>query len=481
VTMGMVIVGLSAALGALFGDTPRARGAVLAGCLFALAMGLRLPHSVALWIGAAVWHRLSSVGGSARIRVDPAPGQSPDQALQYIVLAVMELLAGVSAALLPALSETVSAAYAWLHLHFVWSSLPRAALHVLLACLASIVPLAPLGLAVACAHRLKGPYGRWDPTTAGWVLIGASAGALAGTWIVVDCGRPALALVSASLPALMVSLLSAASSSPAACKPKPQRRDTSDALPSWSDRRPRLLRAAIVVAGVSGVGCTAIWAGRWSGAAWGNGTGCVAGLLFASGVGFVFGCSRNLAGVRSIGGFGVACALAGAILVAVMVWVSRLSPVAVWSPLAPAMISLCAVGAALGYGLRVLLDRVAQRTTAGLMIWSRIIAWGALVTVVGAPLSIRYLGSTSSFALVALGLLALGAMLIVREPAYSPRARRLRLGGVFAAIAAMIPLVPRPTPSDNPNPVDAAAVHKVDQLAAQPGDPPAGRSPEASD
>jgi hypothetical protein len=471
ITMGMVIVGLGTVLGTLFGGTTQARGAILAGCLFALALGLRLPQGIALWIGAAVWHRFAGAGRTVRIRRSAPQAQVVNRALQWTVLSVIALLAGVATASLPALCETASAAYAWLHLHFVWSSLPLTALHVILAGATSIVPLAPAGLAVACAHRLKGPHGEWDPMTAGWVLIGASAGALAGTGIAVDLGRPGLALVSASLPALIVSLVSAACGSPAAGKSEPGRRDAKDALPSWSDRRPRLLRAAIVLVGVSGVGCMAIWAGVWEG-----GTGALAALLLAAGVGFLFGGVGDFAIVRSIGGFGVICVLAGVVQATSMAWVSRLPSIAVGWTLGPAMLSLSAVGAALGYGHRVLLDRVARRAAAGLVVWSRTIAWGALTVGVGLPLLTLYLGPISSFALVALSLLALGAMLIVREPGYSSRMRCLRLGGVFGAVAAMILLAPRAAPSDKPDPISDAAVEDAGQPAAQAGQAPAGKS-----
>ena len=62
----------------------------------------------------------------------------------------------------------------------------------------------------------------------------------------------------------------------------------------------------------------------------------------------------------------------------------------------------------------------------------------ALVVWIGAPIAQRLIGRLATVVMAALFLLALGGALIIHEPSYSRRTRRVRLGVVFGSIGIMI-------------------------------------------
>jgi hypothetical protein len=98
---------------------------------------------------------------------------------------------------------------------------------------------------------------------------------------------------------------------------------------------------------------------------------------------------------------------------------------------------------AMAYGHQTLLHRVASRSSVGATILGRLLVGSALVIWVGVPLLIRLFTIPATLAVLALSLTALGGALIMHEPTYSPRTRRVRLCGVFACLVAMIVMTPR--------------------------------------
>ena len=64
-----------------------------------------------------------------------------------------------------------------------------------------------------------------------------------------------------------------------------------------------------------------------------------------------------------------------------------------------------------------------------------------------APVAIQILGRRATLMVLALSMLALGGTLIIHEPSYSPRTRRVRLCVVFGSIGAMIALAVIAVPS----------------------------------
>jgi hypothetical protein len=440
-TVGTIIVGLSLATIPSFVDNGLRHAAALAGCLGALGLGLRLPQNVIVWLSARVWHQMAERLRSPRRRAALLDEPSADRPFNWTAMSVCCLLAGIATVVAPLICRATAAFYDWLHVRFVWSYWPETVLQALLTGATGMIPLGVIGLACSCAHRLKDAHGQWEPRTAGWMVLGAAMGVLAATVLTQHLRRPELTVAAASLPAFVASLLAAtAGPSQRRCKGT-KRPDASQFLPTWSDRWPTLVRGTIVATGAGGAWAVALWASRWDVSSLG---GCARLTVAVSmmGAGFLIGCRGKTRAPQTIGRLGVACAWAGVVLGSAMAWSNRLPGDYVW----PATISLFSIGVALGFGHRMLLDRVAHPATAGLTIWSRSILLTALVVALGVPLWVKHLGHSSAFALAALGLLALGGTLIIHEPHGSTRKRRFRLCGVFGAVACMILLAPYGVP-----------------------------------
>ncbi len=87
---------------------------------------------------------------------------------------------------------------------------------------------------------------------------------------------------------------------------------------------------------------------------------------------------------------------------------------------------------------KTLLDRVANRSSQEAKVLARTLACAAMILWLAAPAAIRLFGSPPTLVLLALLLLALGGLLLIHEPSYSPLKRRARLCVVFAALGVMI-------------------------------------------
>jgi hypothetical protein len=99
------------------------------------------------------------------------------------------------------------------------------------------------------------------------------------------------------------------------------------------------------------------------------------------------------------------------------------------------------MGFAAAYGQQALLNRVANRSPAGAGLLTRTLVCSALLVWFGGPVAGQLIGSFLAFVLVVLGLLALGGVLIIYEPGYSLRSRRIRLCAVLACISATIAII----------------------------------------
>ncbi len=439
VTTGMVVAGVSlkatTALTAM--ETPRAfhQDMFIAITLLVLACGARLPRGFALWISAKAWRRFAT-------RKHPDNGvllhvSDSDPAFRWIVLSAIALLAGVLIAALPVIISVVSASYGWMSMRFLWSAVP---LSILDACTLGAMcgpALLPLGLAMCCAHRISRVDARWDPRVTGSLLLGVGVGVFVVSAICRSGRRPDLLLVAAALPALATALLGALRSSSAAHVADSGANPESVALPEWCDRWPGLLRATIVALAVGGAAAMYAFAGQMLG---GSGTPsvAVAWLLAALGGGVVAGCYVRSNSVRSIGGLGVACAVAGLILIASSVGGNASQSGQTELRLIPACASMLSLGIAIAYGWKVLMNRVSGMALAGAALFSRVMVCAAISVWIGFPLVRAWLGTSATLLMIALSFLALGGALIIHEPKYSPRTRRARLGTIFASIATMI-------------------------------------------
>lgn len=414
---------------------------VAGAALMILALGVRVPQRLAIWVCALAWRRFLSRGRPSDVSGVLLNHTGVDRPLYWVVLSVIALAAGIAIALLPLNVRLAGAAYQWMTIHFLWSVGSLALLQAATVIAIGLIPLTLLGLAMSCAHHLSCRYGRWETRATAWLLVGAAAGTFSSMWIARFTGRADLVLIVAALPALLVSLVSAASSSSRARRSPGDREPKLEAcaytLPIYSDRWPTLLRASIVVVAAGGACAIAIGTGSVSESA-GNVDVSMSAMLLAMGIGVLAGCRAKHSGPRSIGGFGVACSLAG--LSVAISTIGHTSGILIGPGSAGALVylSLAAIGFATAYGRQALLHRVASRSSAGATILARMLVGAALMVWVGAPLAERIVGKPATLLILALFLLALGGTLIIHEPSYSPRTRGVRLCAVFGSIATMI-------------------------------------------
>ncbi len=433
---GMVVTGLALRLGPAFATIAPPTEAVIGSAFIALALGVAVPTRLATWVCATAWQRFVSRGKRSEVSEVLLDSGSADRPLYWVVLSVIALGGGIATALLPINVHFALGGYDWLHEHFVWSAATLDILHMGLALTTGFVPLTILGLAASCTHHLSCPCGRWDTRATGWWLIGGCAGVWTGSWLARLESSGNLPLLAASLPSLLAAVVSVAVSSA-----RPGRWEAleseSSSLPMWSDRWPRLLRAGIVAVGGGGACGAFLWAGHlggehhWQGAAPGA-------MLLAMAVGVFAACWGRRSGLRSIGGFGVACACAGVIVAVSTVLLAHAPGAGGVLCYGAACVAVSGIAYATTYGRKTLLDRVASRSTAGAKVLAGLLACSGFAIWLGAPRVARWMGEPAALVLLALSLLALGGMLIIHEPSYSPATRRVRLWAVFASVGVMI-------------------------------------------
>ena len=442
-TIAMVIVGLAARYHQLFGEpglsSMATTHAVIGATLMTLAIGVRVPQRFAIWACSAAWRRFLSLGQPSDVSsMILSPGGS-DRPLHWVVLSVIALAGGIVTALLPINVRLAGATYDWMYAHFLWSIRSLAVLQAAILFLTGFLPLTIVGLAVSCVHRLSCPYGRWDTKATAWLLTGAAAGTLISTWSARVGASGDLMLIAAALPVLVVSLVSAASSVPRDDCPHDPTHTEAIPLPISSDRWPTLLRASIVAVGGGGAWAMIVWAGFFTETSRHVGS-FVSAMMVAMGIGVLAGCRPKLRGLRSIGGFGVACAAAGILVVVSTVALAGALPVGLGGTALLACLGMTAIGLATAYGRQTLLDRAASRSYAGATILTRILVCAALVIWVAAPVAKWLTGRPATLLILGLALLALGGTLIIHDPSHSPRTQRARLCAVFGSIVAMITL-----------------------------------------
>jgi len=444
IATAMVVVGLSARFQLVFADTGGRPSVVVGAALFALAVGVRVPHRLAVSVCTAAWRKFIRKGATSDLTGALIHHDAPDRALYWLVLAVIALFAGVVIALLPINVLTVSAFYQWMKAHFLWSKTPLALLQTVTVFAAGLMPLAGLGLSISCAHHLCCRFAQWEVDTTAWVLLGAAVGALLSTRAVGSIMATDPFLIAASLPALLVAIAAAflgASGDQALFKPIEL---PPAPLPLWSDRWPTLLRASIVAVG-GGSACAAyVWIDPL---AWNSGLRWMAPafLLMALAVGLLGGARMNRPGRRTIGGFGMACNVAGVVVAIGAVARSSSASRAGDALFLLAFAALVGIGFATTYGRQTLLIRVASRSSAGAVELGRLLVCAGLTLLVGAPLAVHFLGSTATLTMLAVSLVALGGTLVIHDPVGSPRARRIRLVALFLSMGTILLLSLVPT------------------------------------
>lgn len=427
----MVLCGLVIELRAVFGSL--SSHYILAGGFLALALGIRVPQRVTMWACAQAWQRLVRRDKPSSVPDILITRGSADRPLYWIVLSIIALAAGIATACVPLGFRAVLAGYGWLQWHFVWSDLPLVALQISCGFLLGLAPLALLGLALSCAHHMSCPHGRWDVRATGWHLLGAGAGA----WIVLFAASHGVAtqalLIGASLPSLVVAVVCAGLISKKREQMQRQVPEPID-LPERSDRHPALLRAAIVVVG-GGAAVAVTLAQRFVDAP--AATTLIALAVAAGGAGVLLGVRLKPRGSRSMHGFGL-CAVAcgGAVVVASLALVKR-PAVDTFATKALIFLMLGAFGFTTAYGREMLMARVASRSSEGSKMTARLLLCVALSVGIAAPLVSHAIGEPSTFVVLAVSLLALGAGLIGGDPTTALHPRRVRVSVVAASIVAL--------------------------------------------
>jgi len=415
----MIIAGLAARCREVFGARAPTSASVAAIGLVALGIGIGVPQRFAVWLCDLAWRRLIHRGQTSEIAVAFFGPSSADQPLQWAVLSVVSLAAGVATALVPVHLRLTGSFYGWLHVHFVWSDVPLVALHLFLVSLTGVVPLATLGLAVACAHHLICRCGAWAPAATGWAVMGAAFGGLISGWMASHTSNSDLTLLAASLPVLTLALIAAASASSlgfASARPCSRIGHGAEnerwSLPIVSDDKAMLLRTTVIslgaVAGIVGgvwAGCTSWMTGQSSAPTWH--------LLAVLALGLLIGCRIHRDALRTDRVFGVACASAGLLIALSTLRASGESALG-WLG-AVRFASLASLGVAVAYGLHARLQCVASRSSVAASTLACVLLAAGLGIGVATQVADSRFGPRAALWIAGLCLAALGGTPIFRD------------------------------------------------------------------
>ncbi len=448
VTVALGMTGLGDAFESM-NTLPHAAGlsvyVMIAGvALLSLSVGIRAPQHFALFVCLMIWRRLKRQGRALDVSSVMVLSPVSDRPLHWMVLSVIALASGAAAGLLPLTVRFGAAFHVWMRRHFLWSHGSEAVLQAATITLASVCFWMLLGLAISCIHRLSCGFGRWETKATGWSLIGAAVGLSLSSIAATFGVRHGMILMATALPVLIVSMIAALTGSGHSAEARSDEETTglSDEefplRPIASDRWPLLLRGSIVAVSAAGAGVVGCWE---QGAGLPATRAAMPIILLAMGVGVLLGCWPKRRGIKSIGGFGVACGVAGiATALAVLLCATTPSlPSAVRH--AVGALGIATIGFAMAYGRHVLLGQVANRSFAGAGIMARALVASTLMVWVAVPVAGRTIGWSVAMLAIGLGLLALGGTLVIFEPTYSRRTRRLRLTSMFIAVGLLISLI----------------------------------------
>ena len=477
VSAGLALVGLTQRLGGTYVGAGSSEVAILGGSLAALALGLFVPQQLAAWWCTQAWRRLVRGGATEAGGPLPAPGEPT---LRWLALGIITLLTGLACAALPVLTAGADRLYIYLLNQFVWLPAAHSLLQALLALAVAGVPLAGLGLAIGMVHRLGPAATPWSTSATGWVLLGGAGGAAAGTRLLAAWGRPELVMLVAALPPLLVAVAGVAMEQRSlALTPADRPAAGSADPPTYSDRWPRLLRVGLVLVAGAAALLVQAW-GRLHAAAGTDLPHLTPWCWAGAGLGAWLGSHLPGGPRRSVGGFGVACVVAG-LSGAVATFAALL---ALAGPAAtPAWLPLLLLGGMLPFGvawtlgLQAALCRTAQHGELALTTAARALLAAAAVVWLAGPALLLTLGGVATVAAAVLLVLAWGGVLIIHEPDCGVRTRRVQLGLSFAAVAAVTLLlrwVPAGATAQLHTPAPPARSVFADHL--QPPASPAGES-----
>ncbi len=442
--VAVVAIGLAIRLRGPFANSGLRQGflprTVVGTALILLALGVRVPQRIAWWECVHAWQRFLLFGRSSRMSNVLLTTTHRERPLYWVILSVVALGGGVVVGLLPVGTRVALLFYDWMLIRFLWSDGSIAMLQAAIVFAIGLLPLPIMGFAFSAVHHLSCPYGRWEPRTATWLMIGAASGTVIAVWIASGVEQGNLLMVAAAIPVLVVALVSAMSTG--AREPGTEKTKSADTalLPIWTDQWSVLVRVSAVLVGGGSAYAAALW-----GKQIGEG-GVPVGiyiplLLLAIALGIAAGCRTRRTSLRSIGGFGMACVAAGAILAVGSAAFCRSVASSSGSALVLAFATILGLGFAAAYGQQALLNRVANRSVVGASTLAQTLVCAALLVWFGEPVAEHMVGRLPAFILLVLCLLGLGGVLIIYEPNYSLRSRRIRLCAIFACIGTMIAIL----------------------------------------
>ncbi len=401
-----------------------------AGLLLALATGLAAPGTLAAWlVGRA---RGMGIGGLSR------GGLRSNPHIQSGVMAAAALIGGLTTATLPFLCARAADAYRFMHVHFLWHTPSEIALQLTLGFCCGLAPIGLLGMALVRVQSWSPGSEDAVPSAPGAALIGGGAGVLAAWALAAQLGRPEAAMMAAALPALALAVVAVWRMPPSIAVGHVAESVSDVRLPTVSDRRPRMLRAGIVVAGACAAWTLAGWIAEAGTPQRVTAVAC--GVLLA-GLGWCVAGWRRPEKVRDLADFGLCCAGAGGIVAVAVLMHERGGAIGLAGS-ALMGLGLAGVGLACATGQVMALHRTAVRPSTWGRLYARLVVGGLVAAGAGVPLSRWVIGPLATSAAGALALLILGAALIFREPHQSAATRRRRLALVFGLLAATTLLVP---------------------------------------
>lgn len=405
----------------------------LAGALFAFALGVRVPRHIAAWLAEARWPRRRRPWDAGDARTSSWPDlNSADVPFYWMIVAVLAMVVGFMALAMSSMTHVLADVLAFLEARFLWSSAASLALEVVLAFLVSAAVLAPLAMLLVGLHHLYDALNPWDVRALCGFLAGLAPAVACLPWLAQAIPIAVAGPTLAALPLFAVSVVAVMASRSPATGPDAARCDAPQP-PILQDRRPTVVRAAIVLAWL----CAVAWADEFvratseslpAASARAGGYGSAGLMLLAGSAGALAGVRATRRRSPSISGFGAACAVA--LLIAAS---ARFAPFTRPQGCALAA-AVAAMAFAAAYGTAALLIRVGSRTAAGGTLLGRMAAAAALWLAVSGAFEHQRGVLDAAHSAVYLALALLGGILILREPTHHVQRRRLRLALAAAAV-----------------------------------------------
>ncbi len=404
--------------------------------LLAIALGIAAPLR---WASHVVAKRRTEGQRQESASSDPRSStpMEPDQVFYWSAFAALAMAAGLLIVTWPVSLGPLAIVHHWLDSWFLWSDAPRLIIQAAMLFFSALLPMAGLGASITSLQHLLPRIRSEDGRGVAWLVVGAGAALACSGSLLSSPQNANLLLLLAGVPAFLVAIGAAVFGSFPTSRTQVDAGFAAAALPGWSDRRPRLLRAATAAIGGGSACAITVWSSPAL-PVWESPSLAAGWLLCALGAGMLLSGTGHGGGAGSIGHF-AATSVAAGIMVAIGTCGSE--QFAMHAGIASAIVAALALGAvgfAAGSGRHTLMTRAVRRAGVDSTLLARWLVWAALTAWIGAPVVMNVFGPFSTLALLALSLVALGGVLMIHESSPSPRGRRLRLYGVWGTVCVML-------------------------------------------